>query len=391
MADAPARIAILGSTGSIGRQALDVIARHPARFTVVGLAAGSNAALIAEQARQFNVAIIGLADQAAAATARDDFGGEVVDGPGAAEAIASLGADLVLNGMVGSQGLGPTLAALGAGSTLALANKESLILGGDLVRAAAGSPSRIVPVDSEHTALAQCLSGRPASEVARLVVTASGGPFRGRSRDELRSVTVADAMAHPTWDMGAVITINSATLANKGLEVIEAHLLFDVDYDRIEVVVHPPSIVHGMVEFVDGSTLASLSPPDMRLPIQWALSAPDRLPWAPARMDWTQPVTLEFEPLDTTTFPMVDLAISAGRAGGTAPGVFNAANEEAVAAFLDHRLQFLGIADVAAAVLEEHTGVRAPDLDALLAAEDWARHRAQELIGTMDDRTASCT
>ena len=392
MAEPPARVAILGSTGSIGRQALDVIARHPDRFTVVALAAGANDALITEQAHAFGVRMIGLADPAAAARARAAFdGGEVVDGPTAAETIATVDADLVLNGMVGSQGLGPTLAALRTGSTLALANKESLILGGDLVRAAAGNPSRIVPVDSEHSALAQCLAGRPAHEVARLVVTASGGPFRGRTRAELGSVTVADAMAHPTWDMGAVITVNSATLANKGLEVIEAHLLFDVDYDRIEVVVHPPSIVHGMVEFVDGSTLASLSPPDMRLPIQWALGAPDRLPWAPARMDWTRPVTLAFEPLDAATFPMVDLAISAGRAGGTAPGVFNAANEEAVAAFLDHRLPFLGIADVVAAVLEEHTGVRDPDLDALLAAEDWARHRAREQIGTMDDRTAPCS
>ena len=393
MADAPTRVAILGSTGSIGRQALDVIARHPGRFTVVGLAAGANAELITAQAREFDVPIIGLADAGAAAQARAAASGgvEVVDGESAAETIATLDADLVLNGMVGSQGLGPTLAALGTGSTLALANKESLILGGDLVRSAAGDPSRIVPVDSEHTALAQCLAGRPGHEVARLVVTASGGPFRGRTREDLRTVTVDDAMAHPTWDMGAVITVNSATLANKGLEVIEAHLLFDVDYDHIEVVVHPPSIVHGMVEFVDGSTLASLSPPDMRLPIQWALSAPDRLPWAPARMDWTKPVSLQFEPLDTATFPMVGLAVAAGRAGGTSPGVLNAANEEAVAAFLDHRLSFLGIAEVVAAVLEEHSGVSAPDLDALLAAEDWARHRARELIGTMDDRTAPCS
>ena len=382
MGDPPLTIAILGSTGSVGRQALDVISRHPDRFDVIGLAAGSNAELISAQAREFDVGLVGLADPAAAATARASLGGaEVIDGAGAAEVIAGAHADLVLNAMVGSQGLGPTLAALRAGSRLALANKESLILGGELVRSAAGDPSRIVPVDSEHSALAQCLVGRPISEVHRLIVTASGGPFRGRTRQDLASVTVADAMHHPTWDMGAVITINSATLANKGLEVIEAHLLFDIPYDRIEVVVHPASVVHSMVEFVDGSTLASLSPPDMRLPIQWALSFPERLAWSPARMDWSQPLTLEFEPLDAKTFPMVDVAITAGRSGGTAPGVFNAANEEAVAAFLDGRLSFLGIGDVVAAVLGEHDGVSAPDLDAVLAAEDWARHRARERIG----------
>ena len=392
MNDAPKRVAILGSTGSIGCQALDVIAQHPDRFTVVGLGAGSNAALIAAQAERFDVGIVAVADAEAAAQVRERLGSrvEVIDGDSAATTLAAAGADVVVNGMVGSRGLGPTLAALGAGSRLALANKESLIVGGELVKAAAG-PSQIVPVDSEHTALAQCLGGGAHGEVERLIVTASGGPFRGRTIDQLRDVTVDDALAHPTWEMGAVITVNSATLANKGLEVIEAHLLFDIPYDRITVVVHPASVVHGMVEFVDGSTVASLSPPDMRLPIQWALGWPERLAWAPTRMDWTQPVALEFEPLDATTFPLVDLAVSAGRAGGTAPGVFNAANEEAVAAFLDGRLTFLGIAEVVAAVLEEHTGVPSPDLDAVLNAETWARTRAQARIGAVEDRTPACS
>ena len=392
MADAPVRVAILGSTGSIGCQALDVISRHPDRFTVVGLAAGSSADLIAAQAERFAPDVVAVADRAAAAQVRERLGSgsEVIDGDAAATTLASGGADIVVNGMIGSRGLGPTLAALRAGSRLALANKESLIVGGDLVKAAA-APSQILPVDSEHTALAQCLGGGAHGEVQRLIVTASGGPFRGRTVEQLRDVTVEDALAHPTWNMGAVITVNSATLANKGLEVIEAHLLFDIPYDRITVVVHPASVVHGMVEFVDGSTVASLSPPDMRLPIQWALGWPDRLPWAPTRMDWTRPVALEFEPLDAATFPMVDLAVAAGRAGGTAPGVFNAANEEAVAAFLDGQLAFLGIAGVVAAVLEEHTGVAHPDLDAVLTAETWARSRARTLIGAVEGRTPACS
>ena len=393
MADAPARVVVLGSTGSIGRQALDVIARHPERFTVVGLAANSNDELLCRQAQQHGAPVVALADKAAAAKARELLGSaiEVIDGDDAATTLAGCGADVVLNGMVGSRGLRPTLAALEAGSRLALANKESLIVGGALVIKAAGDGAKLIPVDSEHSALAQCLRGGSAREVARLIVTASGGPFRGRSRDELAAVTVADAMAHPTWDMGPVITVNSATLANKGLEVIEAHLLFGIDYDHIDVVVHPQSIVHGMVEFTDGATLAKLSPPDMRLPIQLALGWPERLPWAPERMDWATPATLEFEPLDAVTFPMVDIAIAAGRRGGTAPGVFNAANEEGVGAFLDGRLPFLGIADVVAAVLEEHSDVANPDLDTVLAAETWARARAQERIGAMQDRTAPCS
>ena len=393
MPDAPTRVTILGSTGSVGQQALDVISRHPERFSVAGLAAGSNAELLSAQAREFGVPLVGLADSAAAAVLRRDVGGsvEVVDGDRAACTLAATGSDVVLNAMVGSRGLQPTLDALNAGSRLALANKESLIVGGELVKAAATKPDQIVPVDSEHSALAQCLAGGRAADVARLIVTASGGPFRGRTTSELAAVSVADALAHPTWDMGAVITINSATLANKGLEVIEAHLLFGIGYDDIEVVVHPASIVHSMVEFRDGATLASLSPPDMRLPIQWALGWPERLDFAPTRMDWSVPVSLEFEPLDADTFPMVELAVTAGRAGGTAPGVFNAANEEAVSAFLDGRLGFLGIAEIVAAVLEEHAGTASPDLDAVLAAEQWARTEAHTRIAASDDRTAACS
>jgi 1-deoxy-D-xylulose-5-phosphate reductoisomerase len=391
--EAPRRVVILGSTGSIGRQALEVVGAHAPRFEVVALAAGSNADLLCEQARTFGVTTVALADRAAAAQARRRLGSgvEVIDGEDAATTVASLPVDVVLNGMVGSRGLRPTLAALAAGSRLALANKESLIVGGALVTAARRSADQLVPVDSEHSALAQCLRAGTRSEVAKLVVTASGGPFRGRGAAELEHVTVDDALAHPTWDMGAVITVNSATLANKGLEVIEAHLLFDIGYDAIEVVVHPQSIVHGMVEFVDGATVAKLSPPDMRLPIQWALGWPERLPSAPSRMDWSKALALQFEPLDAETFPMVDIAVHAGRQGGTAPGVFNAANEEAVGAFLQRRLPFLGVARTVAAVLEEHTIVAAPDLETVLDAERWARSRAQELMATIDDRTAPCS
>ncbi len=374
-------VVVLGSTGSIGTQALDVVARHPDRFRVTGLAAGGNTTLLAEQARRFRVPTVAVADPAAAtelATTLPDV--EVLAGPTAATELAGSGADIVLNGIVGSIGLAPTLAALRAGSRLALANKESLIVGGDLVHATARSREQIVPVDSEHSALAQCLRGGDGKEVTRVVVTASGGPFRGRTREQLADVSVADALAHPTWSMGAVITINSATLANKGLEVIETHLLFDVPYDRIEVVVHPQSVVHGMVEFCDGAVLAKLSPPDMRLPIQLALSWPDRLPHAPARMDWATAQTLTFEPVDRETFPMLDLAYAAGRAGGTAPAVYNAANEEAVAAFRNGRLTFLGIGEVVAATLEQHDPHPAEDLEQVLRAEDDARRVATTLI-----------
>ena len=372
-------VALVGATGSIGTQTLDVVERWPDRFEVVALACGRSSDVI-EQARRFGVSLVGVADRDAAREIREALPGvEVVDGPDAAAVVAGCGDDVVVNGMVGSIGLSPTMAALRAGSRLALANKESLIVGGQLVHDAA-APDQVVPVDSEHSAIAQCLRGGRAEEVARLVVTASGGPFRGRTRDQLKTVTVDDALSHPTWDMGAVITINSATLANKGLEVIEAHLLFDIDYDRIDVVVHPQSIVHSMVEFVDGATVAKLSPPDMRLPIQLALTWPERLAFAPTTMDWTIAQDLTFEPLDDDTFPMVRLAVQAGRAGGTAPAAFNAANEVAVETFLQRGLDFLGITEVVAATLESHDVQTAESVEQVLAAEADARRTAAELI-----------
>ena len=375
------RVTLLGSTGSIGTQALDVIARHPGRFRVVGLAAGGNVDLLCEQARAFDVRLVALADQAAAERARQLLpdGVDVVAGLDGVTALAGEPADVVLNGMVSSRGLRPTLAALHAGSTVALANKESLIVGGPLVVAAA-KPGQLVPVDSEHSALAQCLRAGDAREVTRLIVTASGGPFRGWSADDLADVTVEQALAHPTWSMGPVITINSATLANKGQEVIESHLLFGIPYERIEVVVHPQSIVHGMVEFCDGAVVAKLSPPDMRLPIQLALTWPERLSHAPASMDWTRVQQLQFEPLDRATFPMVDMAVAAGRLGGTAPAVFNAANEEAVAAFLEQRARFADIPHVVEAVLERHDTIPVVDVDDVLQAETWARAVASQVL-----------
>ena len=383
-------VVLLGSTGSIGTQALDVVARAPERFRVVALAAGgADVELLAEQAVRTGAGTVAVARPEAESPLRDALARRcrsvgvpepaVRAGPDAATEVAGLPADVVLNGMTGSIGLRPTLAALAAGTTLALANKESLIVGGPLVQRAA-APGQIVPVDSEHSALAQCLRGGRASEVARLVLTASGGPFRGRTRDQLTGVTPEQALAHPTWSMGPVVTTNSATMVNKGLEVIEAHLLFGVPYDRIAIVVHPQSVVHSMVEFSDGSTLAQASPPDMRLPIALALGWPDRVPAAAAACDWTAATQWGFEPLDDHTFPAVELARDAGRRGGTAPAVYNAANEECVAAFLGGRLGFLDIVDTVARVLGEHGTIDLPvTLDDVLAAESWARSRAREL------------
>ncbi|MBA3742974.1 1-deoxy-D-xylulose-5-phosphate reductoisomerase [Sporichthya sp.] len=398
----PRDLVILGSTGSIGTQALDVVRHDPDRFRVVGLGAGgANVELLAAQALEFGVDVVAVARAGAAqdlqlafyaeAKARGFSAGEfripkILAGPDSQSELAAWPADVVLNGMTGSVGLAPTLAALNAGRTLALANKESLIVGGPLVTAAAAE-GQIVPVDSEHSALAQCLRGGSAREVAKLVLTASGGPFRGWARPELENVTVAEALAHPTWDMGPVVTINSATLVNKGLELIEAHLLFGIDFDRIEVVVHPQSIVHSMVTFCDGSTIAQASPPDMRLPIALALAWPDRVPGAAAACDWTSAATWEFAPLDTTAFPAVELARECGRTGGTAPAVFNAANEECVSAFLAGSLRFTAIVDTVAAVVSDHSdhGVMGRDgtltLDHVLGAESWARGRVAELLG----------
>jgi 1-deoxy-D-xylulose-5-phosphate reductoisomerase len=381
------RVVLLGSTGSIGTQALEVVRAHPDRFEVVGLAAGRDGAALAAQADEFGVRAVALGDHDAAAqlaAARSEL--EVRGGTAGVAELASMDADLVVNGMTGAVGLEPTLAALHAGTPVALANKESLIVGGDLVVAAAdaagGRESHLIPVDSEHSALAQCLRGGRRDEVGRLVLTASGGPFRGRSARELRDVTVEDALAHPTWAMGPVVTCNSATLMNKGLELIEAHELFDVPWDQLDVVVHPQSIVHSMVEFVDGSTLAQLSPPDMRLPIQLAMAWPDRLPHAFVACDWTQLSQLTFEPADRATFRALDLAEFAGRRRGTWPAVLNAANEVAVDGFFAGRLGFLDIAEVVERTLEawgdEQPG-NPRDLDDVLQADAWARRRAGEI------------
>ena len=389
-------VVILGSTGSVGTQTIDLIRRNPARFRVVGLAAGgSSVELLAAQALQLGVDVVAVAKASVAQDLMLAFYAEasksgyeqgqfavprIIAGPDAATELASWPCDIVLNAITGAIGLSPTLAALDAGRTLALANKESLILGGDLVKARA-KPGQIVPVDSEHSAIAQCLRGGRRDEVQRLIVTASGGPFRGRRRAALTSVTEHEAMAHPTWSMGPVITINSATLVNKGLEVIEAHLLFDVPYDDITVVVHPQSIIHSMVQFVDGSTLAQLSPPNMELPIAVALGWPDRVPAAAAPYDWTAPGSWDFEPLDDDAFPAVELARAVGRTGGTAPAVYNAANEVCVQAFRDGRLPFLGIVDTVAAVVAEHTAQAASSIDEVLAADEWARRRTIEVTG----------
>ncbi len=355
-------VVILGSTGSIGTQALEVARAHPDRFRVVGLTAGGgNRELFDAQCAEFAPAFAGLGEEASVEA-------------------AGRGCDVVLNGITGAVGLRPTLAALDAGNTLALANKESLIIGGPLVTSRA-APGQIVPVDSEHSALAQCLRGGRADEVRRLVLTASGGPFRGRTRDELHDVRPEQALAHPTWDMGPVVSVNSATLVNKGLEVIEAHLLFDIPFDSIAVVVHPTSVVHSMVEFCDGSTLAQASPPSMLVPIALGLGWPDRVPDVGAPLDWTRPETWEFFPLDDEAFPAVRLAREAGSRGGTAPAVYNAANEVCVRAFLDGEMRFTDIVPTVERVLAAHdvpskqTELAVEDV---LAADAWARARAAE-------------
>ncbi len=377
-------VVILGSTGSIGSQAVEVVSARPDRFAVVGLAAGgSSVEALLEQARQLRPAVVAVSDPAAAErVARALPGTDVWAGPEAATRLAGVKADVVLNGITGAAGLEPTLATLAAGTTLALANKESLVIGGRLVTDAA-APGQIVAVDSEHSAFAQALRAGRADEVRRLILTASGGPFRGRTREELRAVTPEQAMAHPTWSMGRVITINSATLVNKGLELLEAGLLYDVDLDAIQVVVHPQSVVHSMVEFCDGSTIAQCSPPDMKLPIALGLSWPERTPDAAAACDWSRAATWTFEPLDDAAFPAVELARRCGKAGGLAPAIYNAANETCVDAFCGGRLDFTGIVDVVADVVDTHLARPAePPLSvaAVLAADAWARAEAAARI-----------
>jgi len=379
-------VVILGSTGSIGTQAIDVVLRNPDRFRVTGLSAGGrDVATVARQARDLRVETVAVADPAAREPLRDALDGtgvEVIAGPDASSDLAGRGADVVLNGITGSVGLGPTLAALRAGSTLALANKESLVVGGALVHAARRRDDQIVPVDSEHSAIAQSLRGGARSEVRRLVLTASGGPFRGWTLDDVKVVTAEQALAHPTWSMGPVVTVNSSTLMNKGLELIEAHLLFGVPVEDITVVVHPQSVVHSMVEFVDGSTIAQASPPDMRLPIALGLSWPERVPAVAPPCDWSTATAWTFEPLDEEVFGAVRLAREAVAASATHPAVYNAANEECVTAFLAGRIGFLDIVTTVERVLGEHAGT-APDaltLDEVLSAEAWARTRAHEVL-----------
>ena len=357
------RVIILGSTGSIGTQALEVVAANPDRFEVVGLAAGTNRELLAEQASKFGVkqAVLGAED--------------------ATKLVLDTEADVVINGITGSIGLAPTLATLNSGKTLALANKESLIVGGRLVTAAA-KPGQIVPVDSEHSALAQCLMSGKHSEVQKLILTASGGPFRGWTREALDEVTPEQALAHPTWVMGKVVTTNSATLVNKGLELIEAHLLFDIPFDRIAVTAHPQSVVHSMVEFIDGSVLAQCSPPNMKLPIALGMSWPNRVPNVAPACDWTKAATWNFEPLNESVFGAVKLARQVGQAGLTYPAVYNAANEEAVEAFHERRIGFNQIVDLIKRVVDAHEPEKELSLEGVLAAETWARDRAQASMVT---------
>jgi 1-deoxy-D-xylulose-5-phosphate reductoisomerase len=391
----PRDIVVLGSTGSVGTQAIEVARAAPERFRITAISAGGNdVTLLAQQAVALGVRTVGVsrpdaAEELEARLAADWPTGsqvpQVVVGPTAAAELAGSDADVVLNAIAGADGLRATLAALDAGRTVALANKESLIAGGPLVTSRA-KPGQLVPVDSEHSALAQCLRSGRADEVARLVLTASGGPFRGRRRDELADVTPAQALAHPTWDMGQLITTNSATLVNKGLEVIEAHLLFGIPYDRIGVVVHPQSMIHSMVEFVDGATIAQASPPDMRLPIALALGWPDRVPGAVSPVDWTRASAWTFEPLDAEAFPAIELARAAGTAGGLAPAVYNAANEELVAAFHAGQVPFLGIVDTVRDVLENWLSSQPADsgnpstVEDVELVQEWARRRARAAI-----------
>jgi 1-deoxy-D-xylulose-5-phosphate reductoisomerase len=385
-------VAVAGSTGSIGTQTIDVVRAEPDRFEIVALGAWSSADTLVRQAHELRPKLVVIGDDRCAPAVHGGVpaGTEVRAGEAA---LADLGtvADVCVNGVVGFAGLRVTLAALAAGRRLALANKESLIAGGPVVRSVLGRPGagHIVPVDSEHCAVHQCLaanaSGDPA-RVARIVLTASGGPFRGRSRAELADVTIDDALAHPTWSMGPKITVDSSTLMNKGLEVIEAHELFDVDYDAIDVVVHPQSIVHSMVEMTDGSTIAQLSNPDMRLPIGYALAWPDRIATPFGRIDWSRCDRLDFQAPDHDAFPCLGLAYEAGRQGETAPAVLNAANEEAVAAFLAGRIRWVAIPDVLNAVLARHDGGRADGVDAVIDADRRGRDAArQEIERTADD------
>ena len=368
-------IVILGSTGSIGVQALEIVAANPNKFRVVGLSAGrKNPALLMEQAKKFNVPIVG-----SMAPAPQTDGVRVIDGDSSSVEIAALPCDIVLNGITGSIGLGPTLSALAVGNKVALANKESLVAGGDLVMKY--GRDKLIPVDSEHSAIFQAMLAGKESDVKKLILTASGGPFRDRS--DLSDVTVADALNHPTWSMGEVVTINSATLLNKGLEIIEAHYLFDLAYEMIEAVIHPQSVVHSLVEFNDGSTIAQASPPNMKGPIAYALAYPERINKACAPIDWSKSHTWNFTPIDNEKYPAIELAKRCGELGGGLPAVYNAANEVAVAAFLAQRIKFTAIIELVEQVVQSF-GSNSPttirDISDVSAIEQSARMKAEELI-----------
>lgn len=386
MSDTPERlkIAVLGSTGSIGRQTLEVARAHPERFEIVALAAGSDSGGLMAQAKEFEVSLLGLMEGEVSAP----DGVKVLSGPESArQVVEECDAHIVLNAVVGAAGLLATMATIAAGKTLALANKESLVAGGELVMSRV-MEGQLRPVDSEHSALWQLLNGLPPDQVRKVIVTGSGGPFRGRTRDELKSVTLDQALNHPVWSMGTKITVDSSTLMNKGLEVIEAHYLFGLTYDEIQVVIHPQGMIHGMVEAWDGALYAHAAPADMRLPIQLALSWPERLSAPAGRIDWTKPHNMTFEPADTETFRCLALAYQVGRLGGTYPAVLNAANEAAVDAFINQGLDYLGIARIVEQVVEEHTGCE-PTLDAILEQDTWARRRAGELVAKLVTRGAS--
>jgi 1-deoxy-D-xylulose-5-phosphate reductoisomerase len=377
---------ILGSTGSVGTQALDVVRRNPDRFKVVGLSAGSNHELLIGQIREFLPPYVAIADEGAARDLKEKLAGirgvEMFVGPEAAERLArEVEADMVLNALVGSAGLAPTLAALESGKLLALANKESLVVGGELVMdLVKGEPERLIPVDSEHAALAQCLRGERREDVKRVILTGSGGPFRGWTHAELAKASVKEALAHPVWQMGPKITIDSATLMNKGLEVIEAHYLFGLDYSQIHVLIHPEGLVHAIAEFRDGSMMAQLALPDMKLPIQLALAWPDRLPSGIGPVPLTErPLT--FEPVDREAFPAIDLAYRVGELGLTFPAVMSAANEVAVMAFLDGKIPLTRIVEVVSAVVDEHESPSpVVSVVSLERADAWARRRAAQII-----------
>ena len=379
------RILILGSTGSIGTQALEVIADNPEKFEVVGIAAGGGQPdLLIRQAQALNLPPerVAVADRKVAPAIQEVLGGTVISGPDAAKSLVeNVEADTVLNALVGSLGLSATLAALASGAQLVLANKESLVAGGQLVLDMA-KPGQLVPVDSEHSAMAQCLLAGTRPEVARLVLTASGGPFRGWKREEMWTVTPEQAAAHPTWSMGQMNTLNSATLVNKGLELIEASLLFSIPAERIDVTVHKQSIIHSMVTFVDGATIAQASPPSMKLPISLALDWPNRVPEAQPALDFTQSFSWDFEPVDDATFPAVQCARDVVTRGGTWPAVYNAANEEAAAAFLSGRIAFPQIMDVVEEVLEHADGFAGvpSTVEDVLASEAAARAKAHDVM-----------